>query len=61
VTMDQLQGIVNQNTFNIYDILDNMRASSANIRSLTETIKSSPSSLVRGVRVDDRRPGGALK
>jgi len=60
-TVDQLQGIVSQNSVNIYDILDNMRASSANIRSLTETIKRSPSSLVRGIRVEDRRPGGATK
>jgi phospholipid/cholesterol/gamma-HCH transport system substrate-binding protein len=60
-TVDQLQVIVNQNTVNIYDILDNMRASSANIRSLTETIKRSPSSLIRGVRTEDRRPGGATK
>jgi phospholipid/cholesterol/gamma-HCH transport system substrate-binding protein len=60
-TVDQLQGIVNQNTSNVYDILDNMRASAANIRSLTETIKRSPSSLVRGIRVEDRRPGGVTK
>jgi phospholipid/cholesterol/gamma-HCH transport system substrate-binding protein len=60
-TVDQLQAVLNQNTINIYDILDNMRASSANIRSLTETIKGNPSTLVRGVRVEDRRPGGALK
>jgi phospholipid/cholesterol/gamma-HCH transport system substrate-binding protein len=60
-TVDQLQTIVNQNTINFYEILENMRASSANIRSLTETIKSSPASLVRGVKVEDRRPGGVLK
>jgi phospholipid/cholesterol/gamma-HCH transport system substrate-binding protein len=60
-TVDQLQGIVNQNTFNIYEILDNMRASSSNIRSLTETIKSSPATLLRGIKVEDRRPGGVRK
>jgi ABC-type transporter Mla subunit MlaD len=60
-TVDQLQTIVNQNTINFYEIFENMRASSANIRSLTETIKSSPASLVRGVKVEDRRPGGVLK
>ena len=60
-TVDQLQGIINQNTINIYEILDNMRASASNIRSLTETIKSSPASLIRGVKVDDRRPGGVRK
>ena len=60
-TVDQLQGIINQNTINIYEILDNMRASASNIRSLTETIKSSPASLIRGVKVDDRKPGGVRK
>jgi phospholipid/cholesterol/gamma-HCH transport system substrate-binding protein len=57
----QLQGIVNQNTINIYEILENVRASTANIRSLTEMVKTSPASLIRGVRMEDRRPGGARK
>jgi len=61
VTVDQLQGILNQNAINLYEILENMRASTENIRSLTDTIKSSPASLIRGVRVENRRPGGARK
>ncbi|HEY2382408.1 MAG TPA: MlaD family protein [Terriglobia bacterium] len=60
-TVDQLQGILNQNDANIYEILENMRSSAGNIRSLTETIKTSPASLIRGVKVDDRKPGGARK
>jgi phospholipid/cholesterol/gamma-HCH transport system substrate-binding protein len=60
-TVDQLQGIVNQNTVNVYEIIENMRASSANIRSLTERIRSSPASLIRGVKEEDRRPGGVRK
>jgi phospholipid/cholesterol/gamma-HCH transport system substrate-binding protein len=60
-TMDQLQRIVNQNTVNIYEIIENMRASAANIRSLTETIKTRPASLIRGVKVEDRKPGGISK
>jgi phospholipid/cholesterol/gamma-HCH transport system substrate-binding protein len=56
--VDQLQGIMNQNTANIYEILENMRLSSANIRTLTETVKRSPSSLIRGVKAQDRKPGG---
>jgi phospholipid/cholesterol/gamma-HCH transport system substrate-binding protein len=60
-TVDQLQDIMNQNKINIYEILDNMRASASNIRSLTETIKRSPASLIRGVKVDDRKPGGLRK
>lgn len=57
-TMDQLQGIMNQNAVNIDEILESMRLSAENIRSLTETIKTSPASLIRGVNVKDRKPGG---
>jgi phospholipid/cholesterol/gamma-HCH transport system substrate-binding protein len=60
-TVDQLRLILNQNTVNIYEILENVRASTSNIRSVTETVKRSPASLIRGVRVDDRKPGGASK
>jgi phospholipid/cholesterol/gamma-HCH transport system substrate-binding protein len=59
--VDQLQGMLNQNTANIYEILENVRASTANIRSLTETVKSRPASLIRGVKVEDRTPGGGRK
>src|SRR6267378_1565380 len=54
--MDQLQGIINQNTANIDEIMENMRSSADNIRVLTEAIKSRPSSLIRGVNVKERRP-----
>jgi phospholipid/cholesterol/gamma-HCH transport system substrate-binding protein len=57
MVMDQLQGMLNQNSANIYDILENLRFSTANIRTLTETIKSSPASLIRGVNISDRKPG----
>jgi len=57
----QLQDMMNQNSINVYELLENMRVSSENIRSLTETIKSSPATLIRGVRVADRRPGGVRK
>jgi phospholipid/cholesterol/gamma-HCH transport system substrate-binding protein len=60
-TVDQLQDIMSQNTANIFEILENMRASAVNIRSLTETIKSRPDSLIRGVKVEDRIPGGGRK
>lgn len=59
--MDQLQGIINQNTANIDEIMENMRSSADNIRVLTEAIKSRPSSLIRGVNVKERRPGGIQK
>ena len=60
-TVDQLRIILNQNTVSIYDILENMRASASNIRSLTETVKRNPATLIRGVRVEDRKPGGPGK
>ena len=58
ILVNQLQDIMNQNATNIYEILENMRSSATNIRSLTETIKGSPASLIRGVSVRDRKPGG---
>lgn len=59
--MDQLQGIMNQNAVNIDEILENMRLSAENMRSLTETVKSNPASLIRGVNVKDRKPGEIRK
>jgi phospholipid/cholesterol/gamma-HCH transport system substrate-binding protein len=59
--MDQLQAIMNQDAVDIDEILQDMRLSAANIRSLTETIKSSPASLIRGVNVKERKPGGTRK
>jgi phospholipid/cholesterol/gamma-HCH transport system substrate-binding protein len=58
VVMDQLQAVLNHNSGNIDDILESMRLASENIRSLTETLRSSPASLIRGVSVKDRKPGG---
>jgi phospholipid/cholesterol/gamma-HCH transport system substrate-binding protein len=57
--VDQLQSIMSQNTVTIYEILENIRLASSNIRALTETVKRSPSSLIRGVKTQDRRPGGS--
>jgi phospholipid/cholesterol/gamma-HCH transport system substrate-binding protein len=61
VAVDQLQEIMNQNTENLTEIIDNMRSSSVNMKNLTETIQSSPSSLIRGVKVKDRKPGGGIQ
>jgi phospholipid/cholesterol/gamma-HCH transport system substrate-binding protein len=55
--VDQLQGLMNQNTANIDQILENMRLSAENIRTLTEAVKSNPSTLIRGVNARDRKPG----
>jgi len=59
--VDQVHDMMNQNSANLYEILENMRASAVNIRSLTETLKTSPSSVIRGVNVADRKPGGIQK
>jgi len=59
--VNQLQDIMNRNAVSIYEILENMNSSSSNIRSLTETIKASPASLIRGVNVKERKPGEIAK
>jgi phospholipid/cholesterol/gamma-HCH transport system substrate-binding protein len=59
--VDQLQSIMRQNSGNIYEILENMRSASVNMRNMTETIQSSPASLIRGINVKDRKPGGIQK
>jgi phospholipid/cholesterol/gamma-HCH transport system substrate-binding protein len=60
-TLDQLQYIMTQNSANVYDILENLRSSAVNLRNTTETIKSSPSALIRGINAKDRKPGGPQK
>jgi len=60
-TVDQLQYLMSQNSANLYDILENLRSSAVNLRNLTETIKSSPSALIRGTNAKDRKPGGSQK
>ena len=34
-----------------------MRMTTENLRALTETLKQSPASLIRGMKVADRKPG----
>jgi phospholipid/cholesterol/gamma-HCH transport system substrate-binding protein len=60
-TVDQLQYLMNQNSANVYDVLENLRSSAVNLRNITETIKSSPSALIRGINAKDRKPGGPQK
>jgi phospholipid/cholesterol/gamma-HCH transport system substrate-binding protein len=56
--LDRLNQTLDQNTDNIDELLDNLRISTENLKGLTETLRSSPASLIRGVRVEDRKPGG---
>jgi len=42
-------------------LLDNIRMTTENLRALTETLKQSPASLIRGIKVADRKPGEIRK
>jgi phospholipid/cholesterol/gamma-HCH transport system substrate-binding protein len=56
--LDHLNQALDQNAGNIDDLLDNIRVSTENLKGLTETLRSRPASLIRGIRVEDRKPGG---
>ena len=55
--LTQLNQTLGQNSANIDAVLDNLRMSTENLRILTETLKSAPASLIRGMKVADRKPG----
>jgi phospholipid/cholesterol/gamma-HCH transport system substrate-binding protein len=61
VLLDHLNQTLDQNAGNIDELLDNIRMSTENLKSLTETLRSQPASLIRGVRAEDRKPGGVRK
>ena len=56
-TMAQLNQTLGQNSANIDELLDNLRMATENLRSLTETLERSPASLIRGMKVSERKPG----
>ena len=56
--LSELNQTLDQNSSNIDDLLNNLRMTTENLRSLTETLARSPASLIRGVKVPDRKPGG---
>jgi len=56
-TMAQLNQTLDQNSANIDELLDNIRMSTENLRSLTETLERAPASLIRGIKVPERKPG----
>jgi phospholipid/cholesterol/gamma-HCH transport system substrate-binding protein len=58
VLLDHLNQALDQNAANIDDLLDNIRVSTENLKGLTETLRSRPASLIRGIRAEDRKPGG---
>jgi phospholipid/cholesterol/gamma-HCH transport system substrate-binding protein len=61
VLLDHLNRALDQNSDNIDDLLENVRVSTENLKGLTETLRSRPASLIRGIHVEDRQPGGGRK
>jgi phospholipid/cholesterol/gamma-HCH transport system substrate-binding protein len=61
ILFDQFNQMLDQNSDNIDDLLENMRMTAENLRALTETVARSPASLIRGVKVADRQPGEIRK
>jgi len=56
-TLAQLNQMLERNSVNIDELLDNIRMSTENLRSLTETLDRAPASLIRGIKVPERKPG----
>jgi len=56
-TLAQLNQTLDRNSANIDELLDNIRMSTENLRSLTETLNRAPASLIRGIKVPERKPG----
>lgn len=61
VLLTQLNQTLDQNSPNIDDLLDNVRMTTENLRTLTDTLMHSPASIIRGVKVPDRKPGDIRK
>lgn len=55
--MEQLKDTTDRNTDNIDQILLNLRATTENMKELTNTLKTRPSTLIRGDSAKDRKPG----
>jgi phospholipid/cholesterol/gamma-HCH transport system substrate-binding protein len=61
VLLDQLNQTFDQNSSNIDGLLTNIRIATENLRMLSETLARSPASLIRGVKMPDRKPGDVQK
>jgi phospholipid/cholesterol/gamma-HCH transport system substrate-binding protein len=61
VLLNELNQTLDQNSDNIDDLLSNIRMATENLRALTETLMQSPASLIRGIKVADRKPGEIRK
>jgi phospholipid/cholesterol/gamma-HCH transport system substrate-binding protein len=61
VLLNELNQTLDTNSANIDEILANVRMATENLRALTETVMRSPASLIRGIKVADRKPGDIQK
>jgi phospholipid/cholesterol/gamma-HCH transport system substrate-binding protein len=59
--LNELNQTLDRNSGNLDDLLDNLRMTTENLRTLTETLMHSPASLIRGLNLPDRKPGGDRK
>ena len=53
----QLQRTLDNNDYNIDELLNNLRIVSENLKQFTDTIKTRPSTLVVPGKISDRKPG----
>ncbi|MGA2716998.1 MAG: MlaD family protein [Bryobacteraceae bacterium] len=61
VLVGQLNSTLTENSDDIDETLDNVRLATENLRQLTDTLKTSPTSIIRGTGVKDRKPGSLPK
>jgi len=61
ILVGQLNSTLSQNSDDIDETLDNVRLATENLRQLTDELKTSPTSIIRGTGAKDRKPGGSLK
>ncbi len=59
--LTELNQTLDQNSGNIDALLDNLRMTTENLRTLTETLMHSPASLIRGIKAPERKPGDVRK
>jgi phospholipid/cholesterol/gamma-HCH transport system substrate-binding protein len=57
VITDQIETLLDNNDYNIEELLNNLRIVSENLKEFTDTIKTRPSSLVEPGSTRDRKPG----
>jgi phospholipid/cholesterol/gamma-HCH transport system substrate-binding protein len=59
--IEQLKNTTDNNLDNIDQILLNIRATTENVKELTDALKNNPSLIIRGSTVKDRKPGEPMK